>query len=335
MVIKKRYHDGQGGPPPPMEESWWEAVLAEEQAQSVPVTPRTARPVTHTSNAHVSNIEELLEEQPETATLNWQKATEIYEQDQVVQLRVTGCNRGGLLVHGDQLQGFVPISHLIETPCQTVDVEQWLSNYLEQSLDLKVIECDQERGRVVFSERAAQSSPGSRNLLLRNLKPGTCVVGIVTNITDFGIFVDLGGVEGLVHVSEISWGRVQHPAEVVALGQKVDVFVIQVDPKRARVALSLKRLHPNPWETAESRYFPGQVTEAVITSIVPFGAFARLEEGLDGLIHVSEINAHDVEQRLEDCVQEGQRVTVRILHVDATKQRLGLSLKLDGEAMPL
>ncbi len=111
--------------------------------------------------------------------------------------------------------------------------------------------------------------------------------------------------------------------------------MINVDPKRARVALSLKRLHPNPWETAESRYFPGQVTEAVITSIVPFGAFARLEEGLDGLIHVSEINPIDGEQRMVDCVQEGQRVTVRILHVDASKQRLGLSLKLDGEAMPL
>ena len=246
-------------------------------------------------------------------------------------MQVTGCNRGGLLVSAEQLQGFVPISHLIESPCPTVDVEQWLSNYVEQNLDLKVIECDRERGRVVLSERAAQSSPGSRNLLLRNLHPGTCVIGIVTNITDFGIFVDLGGVEGLVHVSEISWGRVQHPAEVVELGQKVDVFVIQVDPKRARVALSLKRLHPNPWETAESRYFPGQVTEAMITSIVPFGAFARLEEGLDGLIHVSEIHAIESERRLEDCLQEGQRVTVRILHVDAAKQRLGLSLKVDGE----
>jgi small subunit ribosomal protein S1 len=334
MVIKKHYHDGQGVPPPPMDESWWEAVLAEEVAQSAPAMPRTARPAAHAANTHVSNSEELPEGEPEAATLDWQKATELYEQDQVVRMRVTGCNRGGLLVNGNQLQGFVPISHLIEAPCPTVDVEQWLSNYVEQSLDLKVIECDRERGRVVFSERAAQSSPGSRNLLLRNLNPGTCVVGIVTNITDFGIFVDLGGVEGLVHVSEISWGRVQHPAEVISLGQKIDVYVIQVDPKRARVALSLKRLHPNPWETAENRYAPGQVTEAVITSIVPFGAFARLEEGLDGLIHVSEINANDNEQRLLDCLQEGQQVTVRILHVDAAKQRLGLSLKLDSEAVP-
>jgi len=335
MVIKKRYHEGIGNPPPPMDESWWEAVLAEEGSHSAATASRNARPANHTSNMHSSNSEDFQDGESEAATLDWQKALELYEQDQVVRMQVTGCNRGGLLVSGEQLQGFVPISHLIETPCPTVDVEQWLTNYVEQILDLKVIECDRERGRVVFSERAAQSSPGSRNLLLRNLHPGTCVVGIVTNITDFGIFVDLGGVEGLVHVSEISWGRVQHPAEVVELGQKVDVYVIQVDPKRARVALSLKRLHPNPWETAESRYFPGQVTDAMITSIVPFGAFARLEEGLDGLIHVSEIQANDSERRLVDCLQEGQRVTVRILHVDAAKQRLGLSLKLDGEPLVL
>jgi small subunit ribosomal protein S1 len=335
MVIKRRYHDGQDGPPPPMDESWWEAVLAEEAAQSALNSSRVARSNTHMSSAPASNMDETQGETPEAAMLDWQKATLLYEQDQVVHLQVTGCNRGGLLVIGDHLQGFVPVSHLIESPCPTVDVEQWLTNYVEQFLDVKVIECDQERGRVVFSERAAQSSPGSRNLLLRNLNPGTCVVGVVTNITDFGIFVDLGGIEGLVHVSEISWGRVQHPSEVVTLGQKVDVYVIQIDPKRARVALSLKRLHPNPWETAESRYFPGQVTEAVITSIVPFGAFARLEEGLDGLIHVSEITSLDSEQRLADCLQEGQHVTVRILHVDAAKQRLGLSLKTASEPMLL
>ena len=167
-------------------------------------------------------------------------------------------------------------------------------------------------------------------MLLRNLSPGSCAAGTVTNITDFGVFVDLGGVEGLVHVSEISWGRVQHPSEVVSLGEQVVVYVIQVDPKRARVALSLKRLYPNPWETAEDRYYPGQIVDAVITSIVPFGAFARLEEGLDGLIHISEINPSDELDGI-GALHEGQPVRVRILHVDASKQRLGLSLKLNGE----
>jgi len=307
-----------------MDESWWESVLAEEKAHRE--APKSAR-----SAHHPSNWENGQGDPTEVIALNWHRALELYEQDQVVEMTVTGCNRGGLLVNGEELQGFVPVSHLIESPCPTVEVELWLANYIDHALNLKVIECDQERGRVVFSERAAQSSPGSRNMLLKNLCPGTCVTGVVTNITDFGIFVDLGGVEGLVHVSEISWGRVQHPSEVVSLGQKVDVYVIQVDPKRARVALSLKRLRPNPWETAETRYAPGQVTEATITSIVPFGAFARLEEGLDGLIHVSEFSTSSEQDRLPS-LEEGQMVTVRILHVDCTKQRLGLSLKLMDEA---
>jgi len=307
-----------------MDDSWWEAVLEEESVGGAPAA-RGARP-TYT-NAH---WEETRSDSADENGLDWQRAIELYEQDQVIEMVVTGSNRGGLLVNGERLQGFVPVSHLVEAPCQYDDIEKWLSSYLDRPLILKVIECDQERGRVVFSERAAQSSPGSRNLLLQNLSPGNCSTGTVTNITDFGVFVDLGGVEGLVHVSEISWGRVQHPSEVIALGEQVVVYVIQVDPKRARVALSLKRLHPNPWETAQDRYFPGQIADAVITSIVPFGAFARLEEGLDGLIHVSEINSGDGDHGIPN-LEEGQSVKVRILHVDASKQRLGLSLKLNEE----
>jgi len=131
--------------------------------------------------------------------------------------------------------------------------------------------------------------------LLNNLQPGDCVRGKVTNITDFGVFVDLGGVEGLVHVSEISWGRVQHPSDVVSAGQEVEAYVIQVDQERSRIALSFKQMQPNPWLTVNERYYPGLKTEAVVTSIVSFGAFARLEEGLDGLIHISEMGLEEGE----------------------------------------
>jgi small subunit ribosomal protein S1 len=326
MVTKRRILEETIGPPPPMDESWWESVLAEEAAQSVVRPARNARnvaPYEHTENNH-EDLNDLI-------SLDWNKATELYDQDQVVELIVSGCNRGGLLVHGGGLQGFVPVSHLVETPCSDADLEKWLQRYIDQSLALKVIECDQERGRVVFSERAAQSQPGSRKLLLKNLQPGHCVVGVVTNVTDFGVFVDLGGVEGLIHVSEISWGRVHHPNDVLKLGQKVEVYVIQVEQERARVALSLKRMYPNPWETAEERYFPGQITDAIVTSIVPFGAFARLEEGLDGLIHVSEFASMGGPVEISHMLQEGQSVRVRILHVDASRQRLGLSLKLNGD----
>jgi len=320
MVDRCRIHDESSEPPLPMDESWWESVLAEGETQFIP----TGGKINHQRN-HEIYWEESHSIANDLIYLDWQQAADVYEQDKVVKLFVTGCNRGGLLVNGDHLQGFVPVSHLVEAPCRENDIEKWLERYLNHTLNLKIIECDQDRGRVVFSERAAQARPGSRKILLEKLHPGDCIHGSVTNITEFGVFVDLGGVEGLVHVSEISWGRVHHPAEIVSIGDQVEVYVIQVDQERARIALSLKRLHKNPWETAESKYYPGQLIEATVTSIVPFGVFARLEEGLDGLIHVSEIMSGD-ESSLISSLKEGQKIQVRVLHVDAIRQRLGLSL---------
>jgi small subunit ribosomal protein S1 len=311
--------------PPEIDESWWTALLAEEEKH----------------NQALSKEHEILDEQAshgkdsykrggKTNEIDWQKVHEIFSKDQVVNLEITGFNRGGLLVSGSGLHGFVPISHLLEVNCLTDENEKdkILSNYVGRSVAFKVIECDPERGRVVFSERAALAESGKRNLLFEEMYPGLSVCGIVTNLTEFGIFVDLGGVEGLIHVSEISWGRVSHPAEVVRVGESVKAYVIQVDQDRSRIALSMKRLMPNPWESAEDRYQPGQVVNAVITSVVPFGAFARLEEGLDGLIHSSEISNEGTNGDPGGGLYEGQVVQVRILTVNAARQRLGLSLNL-------
>lgn len=324
-MVSKRYSYNEQNMPPPMNESWWEAILAEDEAQHAQTISKSSGQGGGERKYIDEENEELMEQ------LNWEEAGILYEQDQVVSLMVTGCNRGGLLVRGDGLHGFVPLSHLIGVECNEDEPEKIFEQYKDSLINLKIIECDADRGRIVFSERAAQASPGSRKRLLENLSPGDCTWGTVTNITDFGVFVDLGGVEGLVHVSEISWGRVHHPADVVSLGQDVEVHVIQIDQERARIALSLKRLRPNPWETAEERYFVGQITDAVVTSIVPFGAFARLEEGLDGLIHISEFSQLDPKQQKDFGLCEGQQIQVRVLHVDASKQRLGLSLKLEGE----
>jgi len=324
MVKKDIYRDIQGGPPP-MDDSWWESVMAEDEADTAPHLQKSSE------QAGYYNKPLLQRPCNENAAMDWEKAQNLYGMDQTIELCVTGYNRGGLLVEDDTLQGFVPISHLVEMPENIAESEQenWLARYVGQTLALKVIECDQGRGRVVFSERAALSKPGSRNVLLSNLCAGQCIPGIVTNITDFGVFVDLGGVEGLIHVSEISWGRVRHPRDVVNLGCTIDVYVIQVNRELARVALSLKRMYPNPWETAEERYHPGQLISATVTSIVPFGAFARLEEGLDGLIHISEICPGENLGSPADLLQEGQQVQVRVLHVDGPRQRLGLSLSLE------
>lgn len=315
-MVNKTYSEGLQGGPQPLDESWWAAVLAEEE--------KTGETGGVTSPSETSRA-------PRQAKVNWVQARKIYDSDETVTLEVIDYNRGGLLVEGDDLQGFVPISHLVNIDCDPGNQAeeergQLLSAYLTSVLKLKVIECDPERGRVVLSERAALFEPGRRMQLLENLQPAERISGTVTNVTDFGVFVDLGGLEGLIHVSELSWGRVRHPAEVVKVGEDVQVHVISIDQDRQRVALSLKRMHPNPWETAEDRYHSGQEVEAVITSVMPFGAFARLEEGLDGLIHVSEMSFGDELVKPREVVMEGQRVQVRVLHVDANKQRLGLSL---------
>lgn len=323
-MVKEQYTQQSEPCPPPMEESWWESIMTEDQQSNLSNSKRFAEEELdkNASKKRTNTQKNLL--------VDWDRVKRLYDGDEVVQMLVTGNNRGGLLVEGDNLQGFVPISHLLDIRCEQEDeIETCLETYCGKTLNLKVIECDKVNGRVVLSERAAQTHPGSRIQLMNSISPGDRIIGKVTNITNFGIFVDLGGVEGLVHVSEISWGRVHHPADVVALNQDLQVYVIQVDQVRARIALSLKRLYPNPWETAQDRYISGQLTEAVVTSIVPFGAFARLEEGLDGLIHISEMNSTGDDINPEDILKEGQRIQVKVIHVDASRQRLGLSLHLN------
>ncbi|HSB67261.1 MAG TPA: S1 RNA-binding domain-containing protein [Anaerolineales bacterium] len=311
--------------PPEIDEAWWTALLAEEEKYNHPAYREAnrldgyAEHESHGTKRGIKNSE-----------IDWEMVRDLFEKDRVVTLEITGFNRGGLLVAGSGLHGFVPVSHLLEINCLTNDEEKEsiLASYVGRTVSFKVIECDPERGRVVFSERAALAESGKRNMLFNEIYPGKRVCGVVTNITEFGVFVDLGGVEGLIHVSELSWGRVRHPTEVARVGETVQAYVIQVDQDRSRIALSLKRLIPNPWETAEERYKPGQVVSAVITSIVPFGAFARLEEGLDGLIHSSEIVEATSIDESDEGLYEGQIVQVRILNVNAARQRLGLSLHL-------
>jgi small subunit ribosomal protein S1 len=316
-MVNNKFSEELRGGPPPADESWWAAVFMEDENSL-------------TGSADSSSLGSIKQNKRHTS-VNWDFARQVYERDETITLKVMDYNRGGLLVEGLDLHGFVPVSHLVDIPGEQTDEErdQQLSKYIAGCLSLKIIECDPARGRVVFSERAALSEPGRRTELLDSLSAEDRVCGVVTNVTDFGVFVDLGGLEGLVHVSELSWGRVRHPADVVAIGDRLEVFVISIDRERLRVALSLKRLNANPWETAEGRFFPGQIVEAVITSVMPFGAFARLEEGLDGLIHASEMMLAGENVKPSDIVMEGQEVLVRILHVDASRQRLGLSLRID------
>lgn len=294
---------------PMIDEGWWESVLAEEEIHTAPKQARM-------KNATKKN------------SLNWKRAKELYQQDKIVQLNVTGHNRGGLLVESADLYGFVPFSHLIEF-CQNENVEINCEAYLGKTLNLKIIECAPQNDRVVFSERAAQSESGKRAKLFGSLRKGQIVQGVVANITEFGAFIDLGGVEGLIHISELSWGRVTHPAQVLSIGNKIEAQVLGLSAERCRVALSLKRLRPNPWWKAEANLPIGSIHAANISCVLTYGAFAKLNQfEIEGLIHISEIpNAN--EKQLSEILKENDKVQVKIITLDSKHHRLGLSMRLE------
>jgi len=321
---KRKYESAM----PFIDEGWWESVLAEERRHTQPRPPQgtmKSKPVP-VANAEPSPAVEAVK-------TNWDMIREIYSKDRIIGMKVVGHNRGGLLVESEELAGFIPFSHLIDLAGKEPETnrEECLEAYVGKKLNVKVIECVPEDGRVVFSERAALAEPGKRAELFHDLQTGSHVKGIVTNITDFGVFVDLGGVEGLTHISELSWGRVSHPNQIVKLGEEINVQVLDVSAERCRVALSLKRMTPNPWEHASTDFPVGSIHNAVITSVLSYGAFARIETGVEGLIHASEM-VLEPNQTFQEILFEGQELKARILHVDPAHQRMGLSLLLQSTA---
>jgi len=317
---------------PQLEEAYWQALLTEgEYAKSAypeasVVEPSFSNHRDIYDDHHLSEIELYPEE---TSEQDWIDIELIMENDEALDLPVIGCNRGGLLVEWRTLRGFVPASQLVSFPASNNPLvrRNALLDRVGDTLHLRVIELVPEKNRLILSERAAQVRQGKRYEILHRLNAGDITYGFVTNLCDFGAFVDLGGVEGLIHISELSWGRVGHPADMLERGQEVKVYVLDLDPDAARIALSLKRLHPDPWETVSERYHINQVVEGRITNVVDFGAFARIEDGLEGLVHFSELaEGHFLHPR--NVVAEGDLVQARILSIDAKARRLGLSLRL-------
>lgn len=317
---RKKYRNNM----PVVDEGWWESVLADEQKYAGPYP----KPV---SQAPVENeTVEKLPEHPEQ--VDWDSIKQFYKNDRIIDMKVVGHNRGGLLVEGDGLSGFVPLSHLIDMAGREKedDREHGLEDYVGRELKVKVIECVPEDERIIFSERAALSEPGKRVELFHTLSPGMQVAGTVTNITDFGVFIDLGGVEGLIHISELSWGRVAHPNQLVQLGEDIDVQVLEISAERCRVALSRKRLLPNPWENAIVEFPEGKIVAATVTNVLSYGAFASLDIGVEGLIHATEMPLQDG-QSPRDILSVGQKLNLRVLHVDPRHQRLGFSMSLENQ----
>lgn len=267
---------------------------------------------------------------------DWRDAEELLKSEQVFEAQVAGFNKGGLIVRVGKVRGFVPATQLESTFRKKMEGtapsgesgDSDLAALVGKKLQLKVIELDRERNRLILSERAAtrELRKGQKERLLTELKEGDIRTGTVTSVADFGVFVALGGVDGMIHLSELSWTKINHPSDLVKVGDEVKVQVLSVQRDRERIALSLKRLQPEPWTTVEERYKVGQLVTGTITKLASFGAFARLEDNIEGLIHISELADRRI-QHPKEVVKEGDQVTLRVIRIDAARRRLGLSLK--------
>ena len=260
---------------------------------------------------------------------SWRWLEQLYEQGEIIEATVDGFNKGGLLVNLRGVRGFIPASQVAgAAPATRPEQGDNLANLVGRTVPLKVIEINRRRNRLILSQR--QALQGFRETrkeeLLDSLEIGKVYKGVISSICNFGVFVDLGGADGLVHLSELSWGRIGHPREVVQVGQEVDVHVLGIDRERKRIALSLRRCLPEPWSTVAERYHLGQLVQGEITQLATFGAFVRIEDGIEGLIHLSELSDTPIAHPRE-VVQEGDKVTLRVIRIDPIHRRIGLSLR--------
>lgn len=263
------------------------------------------------------------------AERGWRELEKIREQGATVEGEVLEHNKGGLIVNVLGVRGFVPLSQIAELRRSGEEgVEQRLEGLKGRKVLLKVLEINRRRNRLILSERAALAERRAREKerLLAELQPGETRKGVVSSICDFGAFVDLGGADGLIHLSELSWGQVSHPSQVLKVGQEVEVYVVGIDRENRKIALSLKRLQPEPWSEVATKYQIGQIVQGKITKLATFGAFAEIEPGIEGLIHISELSDERITHP-KQVVREGEVLRLKVIKIDPTRHRLGLSLR--------
>ncbi len=266
---------------------------------------------------------------------DWKRAEEIMNADALWSGEVTDANKGGLIMPFGHLRGFIPASHVVDLPrgLKEEDRLTHLQKLIGMEMTIKVIEVNRKRRRLVFSQLDAEQENrlARKEALLRELAEGNSRQGVVSGLCDFGAFVDLGGADGLIHISELAWHRVRHPSQIVAIGEQVEVYILNLDDEGKRIGLSLKRLQPNPWSLVDEMYHIGQLVTGVISRIESFGAFVSLEPGIEALLHVSQISRNSEESPLRH-LYEGQERLMRIISIESKKQRLGLSLREVTEA---
>jgi len=269
--------------------------------------------------------------------ISWDNVEKLLEDSSVVDSKIIGFNKGGLIVAVEGLRGFVPSSQVsaLRRMQSTGDTpEQRWQKMINEPISVRVIEVDRERRRLILSEKAAstESRQSIKERVLEELQEGEVYTGRVTSIANFGAFINVNGADGLVHLSEISWDHIEHPREALEVGQEVKVKVINIDREKKRIGLSIRVLQDDPWKSRLEKYSVGQLVEGVITRLTKFGAFARLEGDIEGLIHISEISENRIEHPKE-VLKEGDVKSLRVIRIDPDQHRIGLSLrKVDSAA---
>lgn len=319
-----------------------EGVIAGREIEQLTEEERTALQVGQEVDVYVIHPEDangnvVLSFKRAQEQLSWGSVEKMISDETVVDSKVIGFNKGGLIVPVGGLRGFVPASQISalrrslatgETP------EQRWQKMVGDPISVRIIEVDRERRRLILSERATsnESRQSIKDRVINELEEGKVYTGRVTSLADFGAFVNINGADGLVHLSELSWDRVQHPKEMLEVGQEVKVKVINIDREKRRIGLSLRALQDDPWASRVEKFSVGQLVEGVITRLTKFGAFARLEGDIEGLIHISEISDHRIEHPRE-ALKEGDVKTLRIIRIEPGQHRIGLSLrKVDSAA---
>ncbi len=319
-----------------------EGVITSRELESIPPEERAAFKVGQEILVYVLASEDtsgnvVLSYTRAQEQKGWAEVEKMLEEGSTYNGSVEGFNKGGLIVPVHGLRGFVPASQLgisrrMQVSGETPD--QRYSKMIGEPITVRVIEVDRKRRRLILSERAASSETRQsiKERVIESLKEGEIYTGRVTSLADFGAFVNINGADGLVHLSEISWEHVQHPSEVLEVGQEVKVKIISIDREKKRIGLSIRALADDPWQRKVEKFRVGQLVEGVITRLTKFGAFARLEGDLEGLIHISEISETRIEHPKEK-LHEGDVVTLRVIRIDPDQRRIGLSLrKVDSGA---
>ncbi len=319
-----------------------EGVISGRELEQLPPEEREALQVGQKINVYVINPEDaggnvVLSFKRAQEQMSWDNVESMVADETVIESKIVGFNKGGLIVLVGGLRGFVPASQIsaarrAQTSGDTPE-QRW-QKMINQPISVRIIEVDRERRRLILSERAASSESRAsiKERVINELEEGKVYTGRVTSLADFGAFVNINGADGLVHLSELSWDRLGHPREILTVGQDVKVKVINIDREKKRIGLSLRALQEDPWKARMEKFSVGQLIEGVITRLTKFGAFARIEGDIEGLIHISEISDHRIEHPKE-VLKEGDVKTLRIIRIDPEQHRIGLSLrKVDSAA---